>query len=70
MGSSGGGGVPPTSVKIFASEISTDIKNTGIVSLVVQKFDFWGSTLAGSPRGWHPQTMSQYLSIVSVDIKI
>ena len=52
MGSSGGWGViPPNSVKIFASEISTDIKNTGIVSLVVKKFDFWGSTLGGPRRG-------------------
>ena len=41
------GGVLPHSVKIFAFEISTDTKNTGIVSLVVQKFDFWGSTLGG-----------------------
>ena len=42
--------VPKNSVKMFASEISTDIKNTSIVNLVVQKFDFGGSTLGG-PRG-------------------
>ena len=48
--------VPPNSVKMFASEISTDIKNTGIVILVVQKLIFGGS------RG-HPQTMSKYLSV-------
>ena len=60
--------VYPNSVKIFASEISTNIKNTDIVSLVVKKFDFWGSTLWG-PGGWHSQTMSKYLSVVSVDIK-
>ena len=46
-------GVPPNSVKMFAPEISTDIKNTGIVNLAVQKFDFWGSTL-GVPRGVVP----------------
>ena len=56
--------VPPNSVKIFASEISTDIKNTSIVNLVLQKLDFWGS--AG---GWHLQTKSKYLSVVSVDIE-
>ena len=59
----------PNSVKIFASEIFTDIKNTGIVNLVVQKLDFWGSILGGSPGGWHPQTMSKYLCVVSVDIE-
>ena len=41
---------PPNSVEIFASEISTDMKNTGIVNLVVQKFDFWGSTGGGTCR--------------------
>ena len=41
----------PNFFKIFASEISTDIKNTSIVNLVVQKFDFGGSTLEGSPGG-------------------
>ena len=61
--------VPPNSVKIFASEISTDIKNTGIVNLVVQKPDFRGSILGGSAGGLHPQTMSKYLSVVSVDIE-
>ena len=40
--------VPSNSVKTFASEICTDIKNTGIVNLVMQKFDFWGSTLGGT----------------------
>ena len=39
------GVVPPNSVKTFASEISTEIKNTGMVNLVVQKFDL------GGPRG-------------------
>ena len=58
--------VPPNSVKIFSSDISTDIKNTSIVNLVVQKLDFWGSILEGSAGGWHPQTMSKYLSVVSV----
>ena len=43
--------VPPNSVKMFASEVSTDIKNKGIVSLVVQKFVFWGSTLGASLGG-------------------
>ena len=63
--------VPSNSVKIFHSEICTDIKNTSIVSLVVQKVDFWGSTLGGSPGGGgHPQIMSKYLSVVSADIKI
>ena len=69
-GPGGGGVVPPNSVKIFASEICTDIKNAGIVKLVVQKFDFFGSTLGGFPGGWHPQIMSKYLCVVSVDIKI
>ena len=41
------GVVLPNSVKIFASEISTDMKNTGIVNLVEKKFDFWRSTLGG-----------------------
>ena len=62
--------VPQNSVKIFASDISTDIKNTSIVNLVMQKFDFWGSILGGGPRGrWHPQTMSKYLSVVTVYIE-
>ena len=43
--------VPPNSVKMFASELSTDIKNTHIVNLVVQKFNFWGSTLGEGPGG-------------------
>ena len=43
--------VPPNSVKMFASELSIDIKNTGIVNLVVQNFDFWESILGGSPGG-------------------
>ena len=61
--------VPPTLLKFFASDISTDIKNTGIVTLVVQKLDFQGSTLGGSAGGQHPQTMSKYLSVLSVDIE-
>ena len=63
-------GCTPNSVKIFASEITTDIKNTGFVNLVVQKLDFWGSILGGSAWGWHPQTMSKYLSVVSVNNEI
>ena len=43
--------VPPNSVKMFASELSTDIKNTGIVSLVVQKFDIGEVHFGGVPRG-------------------
>ena len=43
--------VPPNSVKIFASDISTDIKNTSIVNLVMQKLDFWGSILGGVREG-------------------
>ena len=39
--------VPPNSVKMFASQICNDTKNTAIVNLVVQKCDFWGSTLGG-----------------------
>ena len=40
------------------------MKNTDIINLVVQKFDFWGSTLGGgSKRKWHPQTMSKCLSV-------
>ena len=39
--------VPPNSVKMFASEICNDMKNTGMVNLVVQKLDFWGFTLGG-----------------------
>ena len=69
MGSLGGGSTP-NSVKIFASEICTDIKNTGIVNLVQQKLDFWvppwGVRGGG---GWHPHTTAKYLSVVSVDIK-
>ena len=61
--------VPPNYVKIFAYEKSSDIKNTGIVSLVVQKFDFGGSTLGGPWGWWPPQTISKFLSIVSLDIK-
>ena len=45
------GVVPPNSVKIFASLISTDIKNTGTVNLVAQEIDFWGTTLGGSRSG-------------------
>ena len=30
---------------MFAYKIGTEMKNTGIVNLVVQKFGFWGSTL-------------------------
>ena len=56
--------VPPNPVKMFASEVSTDVKNTSIVNVVVQKFGFWGASLRG-----HPQTMSKYLSVVSVDIE-
>ena len=45
--------VPLNSVKVFASEISTDIKNTGIVSLVVKKNWFLGVHLGwgGTRRG-------------------
>ena len=68
-GSVWGGVVPSNSVKMFATDISTDIKNTSIVNLVVQKLDFWGSTLGGVPGERHPQTMSKYLSVVSVDIE-
>ena len=58
------GVVPPNFVKMFASEICTDMKNTGIGNLVVQKFDFWGSILGGVSEGkWHPQTMLKYLSV-------
>ena len=48
-GSFGGvvGVLPLNSVKMFASEICTDMKNTGIVNLVLQKLDFWGSALGG-----------------------
>ena len=42
--------VPSNSVKMFASEIFSDMINTGIVNLVVQKFDFWGSILGGFRR--------------------
>ena len=35
------------SVKMFAYEICNDMKNSGIVNLVVQKFGFWDSTLGG-----------------------
>ena len=42
-------GGTPNCVKMFASEVSTDIKNKDMVSLVVQKLDFWGS-----PRGMVP----------------
>ena len=44
-----GGVAPQNSVKIFASKISNDIKNTGIVNLVVQRFDSGGSISRGSP---------------------
>ena len=64
-----GGMMPPNFVKMFASDIYTDIKNIGIVNLGVQKFDFGGFILSGSPGGWHPQIMAKYLSVVSVDIK-
>ena len=63
------GMVFPNYVKIFASEICTDIKNPGIVNLVVQKFGFGGSTLGGSPGGCPYQTMWKYLSVVFFDIK-
>ena len=57
-------GVPPNSVKMFASEICTDIKNTSIVNLVVQKFDFGEGPLCGGSEGKkHPQAMSKYLSV-------
>ena len=52
--------VHPNSVKMFASEICNDMKNTGIVNLVVQKFDFWGSTLRGF-RG--KAALSNYVEI-------
>ena len=50
LGGPRGGGTPKY-VKMFASKICTDIKNTGIENLVGQKFDFWGSTLRGPPDG-------------------
>ena len=62
--------VPPNSVKMFASEICNDVKNTGIVNLVGQKIDFWESTFGGF-RG--EEASSNYFEIfvclVSVDIK-
>ena len=55
---------------MFAYKIRTDMKNTGIVNLVMQKIDFWGSTL-GEFRG--DVAPSKYVEIfvcsVSVDIK-
>ena len=51
--------VPQNSAKIFVSDISTDIKNTSIVNLVMQKLGFWGSTLGG-PRGAAP---SNYVKV-------
>ena len=57
-----GGVIPPNSVKLIASEISTDIKNTGIVSLVVKKLDFGGSTL-GAPRGGGGVAPSNYVEV-------
>ena len=56
------GGIPRLdSVKIFASDMSTDIKNTSIVNLVAQKFGFLGSTLGG----WGPGgvALSNYVEI-------
>ena len=64
-----GGWYPQTLSKCLPLKYLLISKNTGIVSLVVQKFGFWGSTLGGFPGGWHPQTMSKYLSVVSVGIE-
>ena len=54
--------VLPNSVKIFASEICSNIKNTGIV-ISSSKNLIFGRPLSGvSERKWHPQTMSNFLS--------
>ena len=55
--------VPPNSVKMFAYEICNDMKNTGIVNLVVQKFDFWGSTMKGFRGEVAPSNMLKYLCV-------
>ena len=51
--------VPPNYVKIFVSQISTDIKKNWHPSLSRSKIWFFG----GSPGGWYPQTMSKYFSL-------
>ena len=49
-----GGVVPPNYVKIFVSQISTDIKKTGTLAWAVQKFDFLGPHFGGVSEGVVP----------------
>ena len=60
-----GGVVPPNYVKIFVSQISTDIKKNWHPSLSCSKNWFFGAPFWGGPRGggWYPQTMSKYFSL-------
>ena len=55
---------------MFASEKCTDVKNTRILNLVVQKFDFWRSTLGGLRGEVAPTNYVEiFVCKVSVDIQ-
>ena len=54
-----GGVVPPNYVKIFVSQISTDIKKTGTLAWAVQKFDFLGPHFGGVPGGVAPKKFQE-----------
>ena len=54
------GVVPPNSVKIFVSQISTDNKKNWHPRLSRSKICFFGGFPGG---GWYPQTMSKYFSL-------
>ena len=58
-----GGWYPQNLVKMFAYEICSDMKNTDIVNLVVQKFDFGGPLWGGSEGKWPSQIMLKYLCV-------
>ena len=56
-------GGTPNYVKISVCYISADIKTRLAPKLSYSKNWFLGVHLGGSPGGWHPQTMSKYLSV-------
>ena len=53
----------PNYVKIFVCYISADIIKHWHSKLSCSKNWFLGGPFGGSPGGWHPQTMSKYLSV-------
>ena len=52
---------PPNYVKVFVCSTSADIKTDLHPKLIEKKI--FGVSIWESPGGWHPQTVSRYLSV-------